>query len=585
MIIFNSADRKYAIFHPEDGGERKTLACFPGLLREAGLFFCPSKHHIVYNLFTRLQRKIKVIKVTKELEKYTSGDIAIKELPETFKFHTTPLKHQVIALRFAYTFGNFLNLSEPGLGKTKVTLDFIKLMGFAKSIIVCPKPLLDVWPAEAKKHRPELSVYVVKSSNWDKEYPGILEADVTVVNYDKAVGMEKNLIGMGFNFIAVDEGLIKNPATERTKSLTKLSKTIESKCVMSGTLVNNSPLDVFAPVRFVEPSLVGESFSRFRDEYVIASQRNRFVVLGYRYIPEIKDILGACGIIMTKAEWLTSLPNKIFNKIYATMGDQQREYYQKLASNYLLNIESIGQEIEVDNPLSVMIKLNQISNGFVYYKEDEAESLDEMYGVQQVRKIKESRKTYFFEEQPKAKALVDLIKSKAFNTHSGSYGSGTRAIVWFNLSAELEIIERHFKKEGFSYIVIKGGEKNVSQKVNEFNCNSSLQFIVCQAKTLNYGVTVLGDSETDWDLESVPEFDPLVSDEIFYSINFSLEMFLQQQDRIHRIGQVRECRYWLILSNSKVERTVANRLESKLLCNKDVLVDIINSIDAEKLIV
>lgn len=590
MILQHTADNKNVLFVPETPRDHKILKEFPGLTKEGLSHYCPNKQNVVYNLYTRMLRKTSSIKATPAIKSMIDGNVSILDLPEDFKFHTEPLTHQRIALRFAYTFGNFLNLSEPGLGKTKVTLDYIWLMQFSKTIIICPKALLNVWVDETEKHRPELSVYIITSTDWAKEKDEIDKANIVVVNYDKAVALEKYLTFQRFDFIAVDEGLIKNPATERTKSLTRLGKSIKYRSVMSGTLVNNSPLDVFAPVRFVEPSLTGEAFGKFRDEYSIASQRNRFITIGYRNIPEVKDILGSCGIIMTKAEWLKSLPPKEFNRITVHMGDTQRDYYHKLASNYLVNIEELGVEVEVDNPLVVMMKLNQISNGFLYYKEDISETIEEVLcdSEKTSKKSKVKRETYYFKEQPKAEALVTLISSSRFNSHDNATGCGTRSIIWYNLGAELDIISKVLDRENISYLVIKGGDKDLSAKIKTFNNNPKYQFLVCQSKTLNYGVTVMGNSGEKTEAEEdciLPDFDPIVSDEIFYSLNFSLEIFLQQQDRIHRIGQKRKCKYWLLLTNSKVEQTIADRLESKLVCNREVLVDIINSIGPEQLVV
>ncbi len=589
MILQHTVDGENVLFVPENTKDQRILKEFPGLIKEGVAHYCPSKQNVVYNLYTRMLRKTSIIKVTPDVKSMIDGNVSILELPEDFKFHTEPLMHQRIALRFAYTFGNFLNLSEPGLGKTKVTLDYIWLMRFCKTIIVCPKALLNVWIDETEKHRPELSVYIVESTDWTKEKDGISKADIVVVNYDKAVALEKQFISTKFDFIAVDEGLIKNPATERTKSLTRLGKSIKYRSVMSGTLVNNSPLDIFAPVRFVEPSLTGEAFGKFRDEYSIASQRNRFITIGYRYVSEVKDILGSCGIIMTKAEWLKSLPPKEFNRITVHMGDMQREYYHKLASNYLVNIEELNVEVEVDNPLVVMMKLNQISNGFLYYKEDISETIEEVLceSEKTSKKSKVKRETHYFQDQPKAEALITLISSDRFNSHDNATGCGTRSIIWYNLGAELDIISKVLDREGISYLVIKGGDKDLSAKIKTFNNNPKYQFLVCQSKTLNYGVTVMGNSGEKSELEDsedciLPDFDPIVSDEIFYSLNFSLEIFLQQQDRIHRIGQKRKCKYWLLLTNSKVEQTIADRLESKLICNREVLVDIINSIGLDQ---
>ena len=43
-----------------------------------------------------------------------------------------------------------------------------------------------------------------------------------------------------------------------------------------------------------------------------------------------------------------------------------------------------------------------------------------------------------------------------------------------------------------------------------------LPVLVAQAKKVNYGVTVMGTTDSE-EVDVVPDFDPLVSDEIFYS--------------------------------------------------------------------
>ena len=186
------------------------------MLREGLTFFCPNKHNVFLQPVHSVVQQVQNIRYSAEIKRLIEDPIEIRQiLADSF---TQLLKHQLIALRFAYTFGNFLNLSQPGLGKTKETLDYIWLMKFKKSLIVCPKSLMFVWVEETLKHRPELSVYVVKTTDWEKERDAATVADLVVVNYDKAVSLAGSLKGLQSDFIAVDEGLIKNPATERTKA-------------------------------------------------------------------------------------------------------------------------------------------------------------------------------------------------------------------------------------------------------------------------------------------------------------------------------------------------------------------------------
>jgi hypothetical protein len=212
-----------------------------------------------------------------------------------------------------------------------------------------------------------------------------------------------------------------------------------------------------------------------------------------------------------------------------------------------------------------MSKLLQIANGFYYYNEDpEVDPLAEVMG-DEVKVKKGPRHQVLLEDFPKITALDSLIKDPE------RFGQ-RRAIIWFNFQAEYDILKTYLDSIGVKWLSVKGGEKKVGEKIRAFNTDPSYRFIVCQAKTINYGVTILGTDKEDYELPT--EFDTRVADQIFYSLNFSLEVFLQQQDRIHRIGQTNECNYWFLLTSSCIEEKVWKAMQDKTLLNKMMLVDI-----------
>ena len=563
MIIREINHGENVLFEPEDSRERKYLESFPGFLREGLHFFTPGKPRVVTNLYARIVKYVKEqnIKFTPYIRDLIAHSGELKDLPVEFNFHTEPLPHQLQALRFMWTEGSCGLLLDPGLGKTKVILDYILLMDFSRVIIVCPKPLLHVWPEEASKHRPELAsgMYVIQTTDWESEKEDIDKARILVTNYNKAVILEAQLMAYNSNFIGLDEGLIKNYNTDRTKALTRIGRKVPYKCVMSGTLINNSPLDCFAPLRFIEPAIIGEWVTKFKDKYAITARQNRNIVLGFRDMPEIQSILASSCIVMRKSEWLKDLPEKKFNLVTCRIEDDAMDCYNRLLSDWTFTFE--GETIAVEDALTRLGKLLQIANGFFYVKdEDTLEELSE-----KVKKKPAKRRTIFFNKQPKVEVIHKLINDP-------NRLDNRRAIIWFNFQAELEILEEYLNKEGINYLVIKGGEKHVGDKVNLFNNDPSYRFLLGQAKTINYGVTVLGKTE-DEDADVVPEFSTTISDQIFYSLNFSLEVFLQQQDRVHRIGQTKTCNYWIISTNSCIESRVWKALEDKIFINQSLLVD------------
>jgi SNF2 family DNA or RNA helicase len=584
MQIVFSPDKTSLIFKHESPTEYKAIQKFPAFVKDSSLGIyhaVPTILPVAYNVVIRCRKTFKKVQITQEVQDWLDKPFRLKEIPASFKFFTEPKDFQHLALRFLYTLGSAGLLLDPGMGKSKVVVDYIALKQFERVVIVCPAALLFVWEDEFVKHRPDVSYYTIKSTDWDAEKAGVLSNTVTIINYNKAVILKHRLKEVGYQFIHVDEFLIKDPSTSRTQAITEISKGIPHRCGGSGTLINNTPLDGFAPMRYLQPALVGWNFRHFMDKYAVMkdSTRNmpsgesRKVVVAYRGQDEIRSMLESCSIVMTKDKWL-KLPEKKFEDVYVQMAPDQKEAYYQLMKNYYLNLD--GKEMMVDNPLVMLSKLYQISQGFLYFnKESELEVQSELLATEEKRKKKpkvSDREVHFFQDQPKVEALRELLTGKLLNT---------KCIIWFNLGAELTFIESLLKKLGNKYLVIKGGEKDIGGKVRTFNKSTDIPWLVCQSKSVNYGITVLGSKKEDLEaegLEVLPDLDPSVCNEVFFSMSFSLEIYLQQQDRIHRLGQEHVCTYYRIFANNPVERKIREAISTKMAIKEDMLRDVAESI-------
>jgi SNF2 family DNA or RNA helicase len=580
-------DKDYFDIIPESPSERGLLDKFPAFLRVKRRFLMAKKPHVIRNILARLKLVYKKpIASYKEFNDMLSSEVELKDLPEDFPWITTPLRHQELALKYLYTHGHLGLLLSPGLGKTYVILNYIKLMGFKRSLVVCPKALCFVWVDEVRRHRPDLDIHVMSSTSWesriegakkrllkwsgddersvsnrriaerdlerfpklrDAEYARVEEADIVVINYEKVAPGMDYLSTVDFDMIAVDEGLIKDTSTQRTKAITKLSTAIPSRIVMSGTLINNGPLDVYAPIRFMEPSLVGTGYARFESYYArYSSGRQKFVVgMAPNSVQVIKGILESCSIVMTK-DWL-DLPGKTFLPKYVDMTEEQNHYYHELRRNYITEIG--GGYVEATNPLTVAGKLHQICNGFIY--SDSTIPIPTNKGAV-------------------LKELIDELSDR-------------KVIIWYNYEAELSIIKEVLGDT--PYKVIKGGNKDTGADVHEFNDSPTLKVLVCQAQAVNYGITVLGsDPESlESDIQVLPDFDTRCYTQIFWSLSYSLERFLQQQDRIHRIGQVMECEYYILMTRDSIEEYIWGCLADKKDISDTILEDIMYRITLQDL--
>lgn len=575
MRLAFSENKQFIFFVHKDAKEYKFLHDFPAFIRQGPYFAIPAKINVLHNVVQRLRKARKELNLDKDVYEFLQTPFKLREIPASFKFHTQPMDYQLLALRYLYTTGSGGLLLDPGMGKSKVVLDYIALQGFKRSLIICPKALLFVWEDEIQVHRPELAegAYVVKTTSWEDEKEGILNSPVVILNYNKAVSFAAELSNAGFDFMHIDEFLIKDPSTDRTKALTSISKRIPYRCGGSGTLINNTVLDVFSPVRYLEPSLVGWNFTNFKNKHTVPNPNDVKQVVAFKGLDEARSILESCSIVMSKERWL-KLPEKVFHDVSVSLSQEQKDVYWALMRNYTAEVG--GHTVDIDNPLVMLAKLYQISNGFLYINKKESESANEVSELLaeegKQTKTRSKRETYFFNEQAKIGALRRILTERI---------PDRKAIIWFNMEAEYQLIKQLLDELGSKYLTIKGGEKSTGEKVREFNRTPEIQWLVCQAKSVNYGITVLGTSSEkleELDIEAMPGVSPEVYTQVFYSMNFSLEVFLQQQDRIHRLGQKHTCEYYRIFASTPVEARIRDALSDKMTLRKDMLVDIINKL-------
>jgi SNF2 family DNA or RNA helicase len=580
MQVTFSQNKKYVLFIHKDHKEYKALTKFPAFIKVDQYYGCHAVLPVVHNVIARCTRHFRV-ELSNEVQTWLTEPFKLKVIPENFEYFTKPKDFQEIALRFLYTLGSAGILLDPGMGKSKVILDYIALQGFKRSYIICPAPLLFVWEDEILRHRPDLTYHVLGSTDWEVELPKLVDKQVVILNYNKAVILKHRLKELDTDFIHVDEFLIKDPSTNRTQSITELSRKIPYRAGGSGTLINNSPMDAFCPTRYLQPSLVGWNYSNFLNTYAVIkeakarfdSETTRKVIVAFRGKDEIRAILESCSIVMTKDKWL-KLPEKHFHDIYVPMGETQKKSYYQLMKNYYLQVGN--KEILIDNPLVMLSKLYQISQGFLYlYNEEEKEVEAELLAGEikaKKKKKKSDREVYYFPEQPKIEALKKLLQTTL---------SDKKCMIWFNLDGEFQLIQQLLDELGESYLSIQGGDKKLGEKVRRFNKDPSIKRLVCQAKSVNYGITVLGSKKEeleDEDVEVFPGVDPSVWNQVFYSINFSLEVYLQQQDRIHRLGQEHECHYYRIFALSPVETKLRETIADKVYLKEEMLVDVVETL-------
>ncbi len=473
----------------------------------------PKKPRVIQNVVTRLGLNQQV-----ELP-------PLKPFPRSFHFHTEPLNHQLRALQILWTFKGTNLLLDPGLGKTKILLDYIHLKGYSRTLVVCPSPLKEVWLAEADAHRPEVAITPVHTTT------DPFRGNVLLLSYAMTRLRLEDLLVWRPELIILDEALIQNDSIV-TQDLITLGKVSKERILASGSLVNNGPRNLYFPLKFSEPSLVGGSFIKFQDRFLVPMANVK-----YRYtekpknIEELRGIVQATSVVMRKSEVMKDLPTPITKLVNVSMPESYITQWEDIKSSKLLRIEGVG-DFELDNPLAVYSRLSQLSAGFFYL---------------------EDKVPWYFKERPKV---------EAFLRHA--LQSRERGIVWFRYTAQGLQLKEALDGAGISYLFVDGKTRKVAEVVQRFN-KSEVQFLIAQEKVLNYGQTIMGSEEGLF-----PGLSGHVVEQHFITESYSYQVSTQQEGRNHRIGLKFQPVYYKYLM-TELDFMVRSTLESRHDVSEEIL--------------
>ena len=175
---------------------------------------------------------------------------------------------------------------------------------------------------------------------------------------------------------------IKTPNAAVTKAALKLRDRCDKRMCLTGTPVTNHPLDLWTQLEFLGHGYSGfHTWKAFKSYFGIYDQReNGFeTLIGIQNKPFLKERLTAHSFIISKKEALPDLPDKTYDTVEVEMSEEQRKIYTDVASNILAELEEetdTPQQLVVTNILTRMLRLAQITSGFVVYNQDYDENND-----------------------------------------------------------------------------------------------------------------------------------------------------------------------------------------------------------------
>ena len=229
----------------------------------------------------------------------------------------------------------FALLMEMGTGKTITSIAIVGKAYLTEKIkrllILAPKSIVAVWEDEFSKFADflySLSVLTGTEAKKTEQLKTILHKglEVAVVNYDSISLIEKELIAWHPDFLICDESSkIKNPTAKMSKATYRVAKLCKYRLILTGTPIQNNPLDFFSQYKILDDSIFGKSFYAFKNEYAVLGTYNQ--PIGWRKLPELVKKAHSIAFRVTKAEAL-DLPDTIDEIRPVTLEDKAQKLYK-----------------------------------------------------------------------------------------------------------------------------------------------------------------------------------------------------------------------------------------------------------------
>lgn len=394
-------------------------------------------------------------------------------------------------------------------------------------VVICPKSIiktawladneeffgLNLLPVKAGMKKSEIKEYAKKFvtdgsqvNTLEDIFPyvdGIVTNPEQFKKYYKAGALEN------FKGLILDEStMIKNRQAQITELVTKFAKDCKHVYILSGKPAPNTPLDYFNQIKIIHPYIFGQSFTKFRDNFFY-----QYDYMGYdwRMRSDRKDLfsklLSVCSIFVSKTDCL-DLPDKTYQIREVELDSKTMSHYHAMEKEQLVCLRD--RDIPAPNKLASIMKLRQISSGFIIDTENQVtERLD----------------------KSKVNELATLLEELG----------DEKAIIWINFKEEVNAIEELMEEKGYTYVTAFQGTADVDASIEAFK-NNTAQFIIAHPKTLKYGVTFTGKSMVK-----------NCTYAIYYSLSYSFEDYYQSHDRIYRKGQTEPCTFIFLLSKDTID--------------------------------
>ena len=269
----------------------------------------------------------------------------------------------------------------------------------------------------------------------------------------------------------------------------------------------HSPLDIYAQMRFVDPSFFGSSYAIFRSRYAVMGGFQQHQVVSFRNLDEMEEILAQVCHRVTKREVL-DLPSVVHETRRIDLGGGAR-IYDQMERDFVADVES--GKITASNALTKLLRLQQITSGFAAMDTGE---------LRQVNTAKFDALAGYLSDLPLTEPVV----------------------VFARFRRDLDMIRKAATDQGREVRELSGR----ANELKSWQSDNSGTVLAVQIQSGGVGI----------DLTRARYC-------VYYSLGFSLGDYEQSLARLHRSGQKEHVSYVHLVVKNTIDERVYGALRNK----------------------
>ena len=412
---------------------------------------------------------------------------------------------------------------EQGLGKTKIAVDLM-LLWLGEDVVdtifvVTKKSLVQNWYDELVSHS-YVTPRILSGNRRENSIALNSPVLIYIMNYE-VISTNLDLLQQFLRTcragVVLDESQkIKNPEAKLSVRFHSIMDGFVRRIIMTGTPVANRPYDIWSQIKFLDDGkALGASFEEFKAELDLSSETASVSEYGER-LAEVLERIKHFSIRETKRTAGVELPDKTILTHCVQLAPHQSAIYVSYRDELKYEIrDDDGLVIDdAEDILKRLLRLVQCASNPAL--------VDETYS----------------ELPGKYWKLVELFEDIQLQTR--------KAIVWTGFVNNVEWLSDKLSR--FMPRKVHGHMSVVdrNESIRRFKTDPNCRVLVATPGAAKEGLTLT-----------------VANHAIFFDRGFSLDDYLQAQDRIHRISQTEKCFVHNIIAKGTVDEWVDELLNAK----------------------